>query len=115
MSHVLVVDDDQDIREAVVEALTDAGYAVAAASNGVEALDAMRSHRPCLVILDLMMPVMDGWEVVAQMDLDPALTGVAVCIVSAHDRDPPRNDVVLRKPVALARLLEAIERHCGPP
>jgi CheY-like chemotaxis protein len=114
-SCVLVVDDDRDIREAVVEAITDAGYSVEAAANGVEALDAMRSHRPCVVILDLMMPVMDGWEVVAQMDQDPALAGVPVCIVSAHDKDPPRNDCVLRKPVSLARLLETIERHCGRP
>jgi CheY-like chemotaxis protein len=113
--HVLVVDDDQDIREAVFEAISDAGYAVDAAANGVEALDAMRQQRPCVVILDLMMPVMDGWEVVAQMDADPSLAGVAVCIVSAHDKDPPRNDCVLRKPVSLARLLQTVERYCGPP
>jgi CheY-like chemotaxis protein len=112
---VLVVDDDQDIREAVVEAITDAGYTVEAAANGVEALRAMRNHAPCVVLLDLMMPVMDGWEVVAQMDLDPALAKVAVCIVSAHDKDPPRNDCVLRKPVSLANLLATVERHCGRP
>jgi CheY-like chemotaxis protein len=114
-SCVLVVDDDQDIREAVVEAISDAGYTVAAAANGREALDAMRANRPCVVVLDLMMPVMDGWEVVAQMDLDPTLAGVPVCVVSAHDKDPPRNDAMLRKPVSLARLLAAIEQYCGCP
>ncbi len=112
---VLVVDDDQDIREAVVEAITDAGYTVEAAANGVEALQAMRANPPCVVLLDLMMPVMDGWEVVAHMDRDPALASVAVCVVSAHDKDPPRNNCVLRKPVSLQKLLETVELHCGRP
>jgi CheY-like chemotaxis protein len=103
---VLVVDDDQDIREAVV------GYSVAQAANGAEALVAMRSALPCLVLLDLMMPVMDGWEVVAQMDRDPALAGVPVCVVSAHVNDPPRNVCVLRKPVTLQKLLDTVAEHC---
>jgi len=110
---VLVVDDDQDIREAVVEAMTDAGYTVVAAANGAEALDRMKDRVPCLVFLDLMMPVMDGWEVVAHMDKDPALAHVPVCVVSAHDKDPPRNVRVLRKPVSLANLLDTAAQHCG--
>ena len=113
--HVLVVEDDQDIREAVVEAITDRGYVVEQAENGAVAIDRMREHAPCIVLLDLMMPVMDGWEVVAQMDTEPALAGVPICIVSAHDRDLPRNVCVLRKPVSLASLLQTVENHCGPP
>ena len=109
------MDDDQDVREAVVEALADAGYAVDQAANGAEALTAMRASAPCLVFLDLMMPVMDGWELVAQMDRDPALAQVPVCVVSAHDKDPPHNICVLRKPVSLARLLETVALHCGRP
>lgn len=109
---MLVVDDDQDIREAVVEAISDAGYTVVQAANGVEALDQMRSVLPCLVLLDLMMPVMDGWEVVAQMDRDPSLAQVPVCVVSAHVQDPPRNVRVLRKPVALQALLDTVAAHC---
>jgi CheY-like chemotaxis protein len=111
---VLVVDDDADIREAVVEALADAGYPVVQAANGVEALHEMRTVAPCLVFLDLMMPVMDGWEVVAQMDRDPSLAGVPVCVVSAHDKDPPRNVRVLRKPVSLQALLDTVAAYCGP-
>ena len=98
-----------------MEAMTDAGYTVVGAANGVEALDAMRAGTPCLVFLDLMMPVMDGWEVVAHMERDPALAQVPVCVVSAAEKDPPRNVRVLRKPVSLASLLETVERHCGRP
>jgi CheY-like chemotaxis protein len=114
-ARVLVVEDDQDIREAVVEAITDRGYDVEAAENGSVAMDRMRAHPPCIVLLDLMMPVMDGWEVVAQMDTEPALAEVPICIVSAHDKDLPRNVCVLRKPVSLANLLQAVENYCGPP
>jgi CheY-like chemotaxis protein len=100
----------------VVEAISDAGYSVAQAENGQIALTLMRANAPCIVLLDLMMPVMDGWEVCAQMDLDPLLASVPVCIVSAHDRDiPPRNVGVLRKPASLASLLDAVGRHCGRP
>ncbi|MBA3463283.1 MAG: response regulator [Deltaproteobacteria bacterium] len=114
-ARVLVVEDDQDIREAVVEAITGRGYEVVEAENGAVALDRMREHAPCIVLLDLMMPVMDGWEVVAQMDTEPSLAAVPICIVSAHDRDLPRNVAVLRKPVSLASLLQTVENYCGPP
>jgi CheY-like chemotaxis protein len=112
---VLVVEDDQDIREAVVEAITDRGYVVEQAENGAIAMELMRERTPCIVLLDLMMPVMDGWQVVEQMDTEPGLAGVPICIVSAHDRDLPRNVCVLRKPISLANLLQTVENHCGPP
>jgi CheY-like chemotaxis protein len=59
---ILVVDDDTDLREAVVEALRSEGYRVTAAKNGADALSHLRLERPALVLLDLMMPVMDGWR-----------------------------------------------------
>lgn len=114
-ARVLVVEDDEDIREAVVEAIADRGYVVVAAENGAVAMERMREHPPCIVLLDLMMPVMDGWEVVAHMDTEPALAQVPICIVSAHDKDLPRNVCVLRKPVSLASLIATVENYCGPP
>ena len=116
MPCVLVVDDDDALRDAVVEAITDAGYTVEQAENGREALTKMRASRPCLVLLDLMMPMMDGWEVVSEMDADPKLASVPVCIVSAQTGiAPPRNVGVLKKPASLAGLLRAVETHCGKP
>jgi CheY-like chemotaxis protein len=116
MACVLVVDDDDALREAVAETIADAGYVVEQAQNGREALDKMRAASPCIVLLDLMMPVMDGWEVVSEMDADPSLSRVPVCVVSAQDRiSPPRNVAVLKKPVSVASLLDAVAAHCGKP
>ena len=114
MSCVLVVDDDDSLREIVADAIADAGYAVEQAENGRDALDKMRSAQPCIVLLDLMMPVMDGWEVVAEMTSDPTLADVPVCVVTAQDRvAPPPTACFLKKPVSMADLLRAVEAHCG--
>ena len=62
---VLVVDDEEDVRTFVRLILEDAGYEVQTAMDGREGLQAIRVSRPDLVLLDLMMPVMDGWQVLA--------------------------------------------------
>ena len=61
---ILVVEDDASIRGLVSDLLRDDGYQVSEACNGAEALDAVREQRPDLIVLDLMMPVMDGWTFV---------------------------------------------------
>ena len=116
MACVLVVEDDDALREAVVDAIADAGYHVEQAENGRVALDKMRAESPRLVLLDLMMPVMDGWEVVAAMDTDPELANVPVCVVTAQDRlAPPRNVCLLEKPITLATLLDTVGQYCKLP
>ena len=115
MARVLVVDDDEILRDAVAEAIADAGYIVDQAENGRTALEKMRAVSPCIVLLDLMMPIMDGWEVVSAMEVDPALASIPVCIVSAASLPPPKSVDVLRKPVTIASLLDTIEKHCGKP
>jgi CheY-like chemotaxis protein len=91
-------------------------YQVHTATDGLTGLHQFYTHSPDLVILDLMMPVMDGWEVVSEMDKDPMLAGVPVCVVSAQDRlAPPRNVCTLKKPVSLASLLSTVEQYCGKP
>lgn len=114
MACVLVVDDDDALRDIVCEAIADAGYVVDQAENGQEALAKMRLASPCLVLLDLMMPVMDGWEVVAAMTSDPSLAGVPVCVVSAQDRvPPPKHTTLLKKPVSVAMLLATVGQYCN--
>lgn len=114
MGTVLVVDDDNDLREVVAEAIAAAGYTVDEAENGQVAVEKMRAETPCIVLLDLMMPVMDGWEVVEIMDADPQLAKVPVCIITAQDRmPPPRNVCLLRKPIRTDDLLEKIAPHCA--
>lgn len=84
---VLVVDDDPSIRRMIVAALRRDGYSFLEAPNGKEALDLMRAERPDVVVLDLMMPIVSGWEVLRQRVEDEELKRIPVIIVSAN-RDP---------------------------
>jgi two-component system, chemotaxis family, chemotaxis protein CheY len=110
---VLVVDDDPDIRESLRMLLEDEGYRVETAADGAEAVAAMRSQAPSFVILDLMMPVMDGWEVAARMTDDERLAAIPVCVVTATPEWAPAGwACVLPKPVDVSRLLALVQRRC---
>lgn len=117
--HILVVDDDAEIRETVVELLRDRGYEALGASDGIEALDALRSRSPwSLILLDLMMPNMDGFEMRQQQLADPTLSTIPVVVISATT-DVPQAAASLNaadfvtKPARLNQLLEAVERVCS--
>ena len=83
-AHVLVVDDNADMREYLVRLLRAAGHSVAAATDGTDARDALRSRLPDLVISDVMMPGMSGLELVAALRQDPHTAGVPVMLLSAR-------------------------------
>ncbi len=115
--HVLVVDDDPNIRRMIMAALRRDGYAFSEAHNGAEALDIMRQDRPDVVVLDLMMPILSGWDVLRERESDPELKDIPVIIVSAN-REPEVANVVdkgicafLPKPFDI-RALSALVRNC---
>lgn len=87
MTTVLVVDDDPVIRRLLEVNLEMEGYDVVQAGDGQEALDAMRSTDVALVLLDVMMPNVDGWETRRQMLADPALEDIPVIFLSARAQD----------------------------
>ena len=115
MSSVLVVDDEQAIREFLDDVLTGEGYQVSTASDGQAALTQLAAAPPDLVILDIMMPVLDGREVLKRMRADPALSHVAVLVMSAAADPGPLMSVdrFLAKPFDLDLLLSAIEELLG--
>lgn len=78
------MDDNDDIRELYAELFTDAGYDVVQAANGQEALDRIAETRPDIVIMDLSMPVLDGWEATKRIKADPATSDVFVIALTAH-------------------------------
>ncbi|WP_437511764.1 response regulator [Sorangium sp. So ce1099] len=117
MKRILVVDDDPDIRETLAELLQEEGYAVSSAAHGGEALCALRTDpRPGLILLDLMMPIMDGWQFRAEQKKDPELASIPVVIISATGRDEFVSSLgaaqFLKKPINLEQLLAAVEQHC---
>ena len=110
---LLVVDDDRSIREALRAVLEDEGFTVAVAANGAEAMAKMEERPPQLVLLDLMMPVLDGFEVLDRMRADPNLAKVPVCICSAiAGWAEARANFVLRKPFGIDELMDVVERLC---
>jgi CheY-like chemotaxis protein len=114
VARILVIDDDSDIREVVGEALLFAGHDVATARDGREGLALCRSFRPTLILLDLMMPGMTGWEFRAAQLRDPHLAAIPVLVVTALGHDPDiQASAVLAKPFRLDDLLAHVRRLAG--
>lgn len=114
---ILIVDDDEYIREMLLMAFKMEGYEAVAVANGQEALDWMRiSPRPCLILLDYMMPVMNGRDFLAALDVDPVFSQEKLTIVMVTaftvDKIHPRLSGFLSKPIELDKLLEIIGRYC---
>jgi CheY-like chemotaxis protein len=110
MARVLVVEDDPDIRELEADALKSEGHLVYPAENGREGLRLAQVVHPDVVVLDLMMPVMTGWEFRAAQRVDPELCEVPVIVVSAVAGDGLAAARTLAKPFELSELLRAVEQ-----
>ena len=91
---VLVVEDDPDSREMLVRVLRKEGYVVTEAENGSVALERIAEQRPELILLDLMMPVMDGFEFLSILAAQPQLASIPVIVVTAKDLTPADRDVL---------------------
>ncbi len=115
---ILIVEDSDDAREMMADLLRYAGYRVEEARNGLEAYRLLQSgaEQPALVLLDLMMPVMSGPELVEVLANDPELSKLPIVIVSAAMESIRTGAVrcALRKPVSFDRLLEIVDECCSP-
>lgn len=114
---VLVVDDDPDILQTLALCLSTEGYRVLMAANGREALDLLSRERPACILLDLMMPVMDGWQFREEQIRRAELAEIPVIVVSAVGKDRIDKidaDAYLSKPVDLEKLLERVTEYCRP-
>ena len=110
---ILVVDDDPDILEALAEILAGEGFEVRAARHGEEALAHLSPRPPDLVLLDLMMPVMDGWEFASRMRKNPDWAGIPILVVSADRNVGVKAKEIgaigyLTKPFELSALLDLV-------
>lgn len=89
-----------------------AGCSAMLAANGVEALDLLASRRPCLMVVDLLMPVMDGIELVEELQRRPDLATIPVIIATSAPHRAPRGMPVLPKPIDVTSLWGWMRRYC---
>ena len=87
MAHILIVDDELDVREILKYNLTKEGYSVDEASNGEEALNKMSQNTPDIVLMDVMMPKLDGIQTCEAIKEIPAYTDVLICFLTARAED----------------------------
>lgn len=108
----MVVEDDVEIRRGIADALEIEGFEVVEAADGREALEKLRRQaRPSAIVLDLMMPRMNGWQFRDEQRKDPELASIPVIAMSAANRDDRiQADAYLTKPFALGTLFDAIAR-----
>ncbi len=113
---ILIIDDDPQVHELLRRVLSRKGYRVESAMNGPSGLAMARENRPDAVLLDVLMPGMDGWEVLSAMKSDDELAAVPVIMVSMVDERSLGFALgatdYLTKPVDAARLTAALKRHC---
>lgn len=117
---VLVVDDEDDVREALAALIERWGFEVVTAGSGREALETLPRLRPRLVLLDLTMPDINGWSVRAAMLADPSLASIPVVLLSGVADAPLQSKVLqtedlLTKPIDVEKLRELLSAHLGRP
>ena len=112
---VLVVDDEEGIRETLKEVVEMAGCSAILAANGVEALKVLEERRPCLIILDLLMPVMTGTEFIEVTRQQPELAALPILISTSAPARAPAGFSVVAKPINIEKVWEYIRRSCQCP
>jgi two-component system, chemotaxis family, chemotaxis protein CheY len=114
---VLVIDDDDELAEVLRQALRESGYAVATVRHGAAALDLVGQIQPDLILLDLRMPIMDGWSFVTQYRRGHK-DGGRIVVLSGHPdvrvvSESLGADAYLEKPFELTQLLSTVQQQLG--
>ena len=119
--HVLIVEDDAAIRGLLEGVLQSEGYAVSLANSGIDGLAQMRVRQPDLVLLDLMLPDMDGWTMLRVRERERDLAQIPVLVISAAgptglaDAQELGAPVYVAKPFDVEHLLKEVDRLCSGP
>jgi two-component system cell cycle response regulator DivK len=115
---VLVVEDQEDNRQILRDLLANAGYEMIEAQNGEEALIAVQSQNPDLILMDIQLPVLDGYEATRRIKAQPGLRHIPIIVVTSYalsgDEERARAagcDAYVAKPYSARRLLETINRY----
>lgn len=116
---ILIVEDDEDIRNLYIEILTGEGFRILSASSGDEALKILNNEKrdPCLIVTDFMMPGMTGAELVEIIRKEDLLISLPVVMISAKPLSNEQTQGVdfLKKPIEVDTIIEKVKEYCGPP
>lgn len=122
MAKILLVEDNELNRDMLSRRLARRGFEVVLAGDGAEGLDAARTARPDLVVMDLSLPVLDGWEAIRRLRADPAIAAIPVLALTAHAMAGDRGQALAAgaddydtKPVDFARLMGKIDALLAAP
>jgi CheY-like chemotaxis protein len=117
MPRILLVEDQEMNRDMLSRRLKKRGYEVSIAVDGAEGVDKARSESPDLILMDMSLPVMDGWEATRTLKADEATRSIPVVALTAHAMSTDREkalaagcDAYETKPVELPRLIETMEK-----
>lgn len=117
---VLIIEDEKLIIVSTQMVLEAAGFRVESAVNGEEGINKSKTLRPDLILLDIMMPGIDGWETLTRLKRDPETSGIPVIIFTAreHSRGHQKSTEMgaadyFRKPFEPDELIELVEKHIG--
>jgi len=120
MSRILLVEDNEMNRDMLSRRLKRKGFEVSIAVDGAAALEAVAREKPELVLMDLSLPIMDGWEATQRLKADPATAGIPVIALTAHAMSGDREKAIEAgcddydtKPINLKRLLEKMAVFLG--
>lgn len=120
MTKVLLVEDNEMNRDMLSRRLVKRGYEVVIAVNGLEGVSMAKAERPDLILMDMSLPEMDGWEATKEIKKDPAIAGIPVIALTAHamsgDREKAMEagcDDYETKPIEFDRLLGKIKLRTG--
>lgn len=119
-ARILIVEDNEDNMILVCDVLSSRGYSILKAVDGQQGLDMARVERPDLIIMDLSLPLLDGWAAVRQLKDDPELRNIPVIALTAHamagDREKALDagcDDYLAKPIRLMTLIGKVREFVG--
>ncbi|HLY32684.1 MAG TPA: response regulator [Ktedonobacterales bacterium] len=121
MKKILIADDDSAIAELLTQALAEEGYETYKAVQSLRFLDAVRDHKPDLILLDLMMPYLEGRDELTLMKMDPTIADTPVIVITAYSDARQEEEeyrklgvsAILLKPFDLERLLQLIRETIG--
>ena len=115
---ILVIEDQADNRQILRDLLTNADFEVIEAEDGEAGLAAAAAHRPDLILMDIQLPILDGYEATRRLKADAALHAIPVIVITAYEAEDKARaagcDAYMAKPISPRQLLAKVREYLSP-